>query len=143
MVCIRGELLYPAEDVGCEMVWVSRAGCVPGGDDFGSKSEQYAESRPREGGVFSVLSRFCLLSLIATPSLSRSRAAAEMVTIRWRGPQYASESRELLVTSVAGSLCLPRENRFRIEVLLGAAGAGGAWARWTGAGGGLGEGTGV
>ncbi len=120
---------------------------MPGGEPFESKSEQYAESRPREGGVFSVLSRFCMPSLMAM--LSLPRAAAETETIRWRGPQYASESRELLGCATGASLRLANEKRFRIDTLLETSGAGVGSSTCTGsvccigAAGGLGDGRGV
>jgi hypothetical protein len=52
----------------CEYVCVRRAGWVAAGGEGFSKSEQYAESRPREGGVLSDCSRsrWCALTVAET-----------------------------------------------------------------------------
>jgi hypothetical protein len=143
LVLVPRELIASRElEDWCEYVCV-RAGCVAVGGDGFSKSEQYAESRPREGGVLSDCSRSrCALT------------AAETERTRWRGPQYPSSS-NCLISGCFTSECFWgggsfrtcwisfrfREKRCRSEDRLLTSGAGAA--SWTEAAGGFGEGTGV
>jgi hypothetical protein len=82
----------------------------PGGLCF-SKSEQYAESRPREGGVFR----------------ERFWGALDTEDTRWRGPQYESEEGAgggpLMVISEGAGLRF-REKRLRREDFLLISGSG-------------------